>query len=202
MGVYNPAMTRRSRAALATATTTCLMTVLIGCDRSKPTADRARVVVDAQASAAGSTKAPSPSTLASAPGITQDDADRILEAIFRYQYDHNASGQQKNAEVICLMAFGGDPPDAVMRALSSEPKFAKLSTCTHGPESERVTQPATGKRGYILQVGGMVKKTSESTLEIEGGYYEAPESASGNIYFVERSAGKWKVVRDTRLWIS
>jgi len=64
-----------------------------------------------------------------------------------------------------------------------------------------VKDKATGKPGLIFTIDS-VRCADTSRCEVEGGYYEAGLSASGNTYFLEKRDGKWVVVRDTMHWIS
>ncbi len=58
-----------------------------------------------------------------------------------------------------------------------------------------------GDRGLIFRAM-RVRWVDAETAEVEGGYYEAGRSSSGNRYRVQRQHGAWVVVRDTLLWIS
>jgi hypothetical protein len=130
---------------------------------------------------------------------TGDEDDAIVEAVFRYQFAHNASGLQKAAEVVCLSAFDKDPKPALLKRLGN-PVVRPASACD-ATSGRGVVEKGTGKQGYILEVGA-IRRTSPTTAEAEGGYYEAGLSASGNTYFLERKKGRWVTVRDVMHWIS
>ena len=49
---------------------------------------------------------------------------------------------------------------------------------------------------------GSVKCADSSHCEVEGGYYEANESAFGNTYYLEKHNDEWVVVKDVMHWIS
>jgi hypothetical protein len=60
----------------------------------------------------------------------QEDDGR--EAVFRYQFDHNASGQQRSAHAYCL-ALGdkdADPSEGfIKRFAHNKPRVRKASAC-------------------------------------------------------------------------
>jgi hypothetical protein len=189
-----------------------------GCNRGEaPSEVHAPVMPPSPAAAAGPTSPPEPAASSSAtpPSETpvpmeevqpeqtsslSPDDDALVEAVFRYQFDHNASGQQTQAKVLCLEMFGKDVSSSVVHRLADNPKVRRASECDGGG-GNGVSEKKTGKRGYILRVE-RVKRTSPTTAEAEGGYYEAGLSASGNTYFLERKGGTWVVLRDTMHWIS
>jgi hypothetical protein len=128
----------------------------------------------------------------------------IREAVFRYMFDHNASGQQKRAGVYCLSLSyldPVDPTDEFMKRFSGhKPPVRKISECIlHSFEG--VTDKLTGKAGLIFRVTE-IRWISADEVEVTGGYYEAGLSASGNTYRVAKQQGKWKVIEDKMNWIS
>jgi len=78
--------------------------------------------------------------------------DSIREAVFRYQFDHNASGQQKKASVYCLSVGNGqtDPSDDLMKRFANhKPPVRKASECQVDPY-KGVTDKRTGTPGLIF----------------------------------------------------
>jgi len=142
-------------------------------------------------------------------------ADDIREAVFRYQFQHNASGQQRRARVYGL-ALGVespgsspptgapadiDPSDAFMqRFTGNQPPVAKRSQCivTH---DTGVHDAATGEPGLVFHVAGIVWASDREAV-VAGGYYEGNLSASGNEYRVEYGSGSWVVTQNTMRWIA
>lgn len=116
-----------------------------------------------------------------------EQEDDIREAVFRYQFDHNASGQQKRAQFYYL-AVGkkqADPTDEFMK------RFAD-----HHPPVRKVSEwKPKGRPGLVFRVSS-IKWISDTKVEAEGGYYEGLLSSSGNTYIVVKRQGKWKVVHD------
>ncbi|MGO8925829.1 MAG: hypothetical protein ACLQU3_02885 [Limisphaerales bacterium] len=133
----------------------------------------------------------------------QRQEDDIREAVFRWQFDHNVSGQQKKAKVYFLSVGEkyGDPSDEfIKRFADNKPPVRKRSECT-ADAGKGVLDKKTGEQGLIFNVTS-IKWSSDTEVEVEGGYYEAGLSASGNIYTVKKEKGKWKVTKDKMGWIS
>lgn len=137
------------------------------------------------------------------------DADRlkqqddIREAVFRYQFAHNASGQQTGAAVYCLWVGekATDPSDDFMRRFANhKPPVRKMSECKADP-SHGVIDKRTGAQGLGFRATS-IKWLSDIEVEVEGGYYEAGLSASGNTYIVNKQKGKWVVSSDRMNWIA
>jgi hypothetical protein len=133
----------------------------------------------------------------------QSQEDDIREAVFRWQFDHNVSGQQKKAKVYFL-AVGekyGDPSDEfIKRFADNKPPVRKRSECS-ADAGKGVLDKKTGEQGLIFHVTS-IKWISDTEVEAEGGYYEAGLSASGNIYTLKKEKGKWQVTKDKLVEIS
>lgn len=136
-----------------------------------------------------------------APPPPAGGSDDIREAVFRHLFQKNASGQQGGATVYCLQVEGKkDPGPALMaRFRQHTPPVVPASACTVGPEGVRET--ATGKQGLLLRIDE-IRKKGANQAEVNGGYFEAGLSASGNLYELSRENGRWVVRKDTMLWIS
>ena len=132
--------------------------------------------------------------------LTPADEDDIREAVFRYQFKHNASGQQQNAKAYFLsLGKDKDPSDLFMvRFKDHKPPVKKRSQATGKFE---VIDKKTGKSGIIFVVSTIKRARGDKVL-VDGGYYEAGLSSSGNVYTVERKNNKWVVTKDQMLWIS
>jgi hypothetical protein len=127
--------------------------------------------------------------------------DDIREAVFGYQFEHNASGAQQTADVYCLSIDGKDPTDAFMERFEDNwPRVKKVSRCTADTKAG-VEDNGPGERGLIFGVGE-VRWVSDTEAEVEGGYYEGALSASGNTYHVVKEDCHWVVTRDVMRWIS
>jgi hypothetical protein len=134
------------------------------------------------------------------PKLTQADEEDIREAVFRYQFWHNASAKQQRAKVYFLsIGDDKDPRDAFMARFDKhKPPVKKLSQATG---NFGVVDKKTGERGLIFSVT-TIEPVDEDKVMVEGGYYEDGLSSSGNVYTVERKNHKWVVTKDQMLWIS
>jgi hypothetical protein len=136
---------------------------------------------------------------------TATQEENIREAVFRYMFEHNASGQKKNAGVYCL-SLGEydheiDPSDDLMKRLEgNRPSVRKISECVVHPY-ESVADRRTGKQGLIFRVTS-IHWNSLREVEVACGYYEGGDSASGNTYTVVQRNGKWEVKTDKMNWIA
>ena len=135
--------------------------------------------------------------------LTQEES--ICEAVYRYQFENNVSGQRKNAKIYFLSLGPLEKPrdpsnELISRFRDHKPPVKKVSQCTFSP-TEGVRDKNTGEQGLIFGIT-KVKWISATNVEVEGGYYEAGLSSSGNIYLVVLKNNKWVVVADRMLWIS
>lgn len=130
----------------------------------------------------------------------------IREAVFRYQFQHNASGAQQTAEFYCL-SLGEysnelDPDDELMQRFQGhKPAVKKISQCVYGPEMG-VQDADTGQSGGLVFRVTHIEWISDTEVKVEGGYYEGGLSASGNIHWVVRQGNRWVVTKDQMQWIS
>ena len=171
---------------------TVLLAFAAGCDRGDGTS-AGNAPVEPASSQPVSTTQPTPRA-----------ADRldVVEAVFRHQFNRNASGGQKNVEYffLSLDARADPPPELLSRFKEEKPIVLPVSMAT-ASASEGVKHKELGGRGLIFGVTH-VAWLDDSTAEVEGGYYEAGLSASGNTYRVKRTNGVWKVTDDRMKWIS
>jgi hypothetical protein len=123
--------------------------------------------------------------------------DDIREAVFRWQFDHNASGQQTNAHAYFLsIGHKGDDPteEFIKRFADHKPPVRKVSAGT-ADAGKSVFDKKTGEKGLLFHVTSIEWK-SDTQVEVKGGYYEAGQSGSGNTYTLKRETSKWKVTND------
>jgi len=134
-----------------------------------------------------------------------DPDDAIRFAVFRYQFDHNASAQKTNAGVYCLsLSLAGqepiDPSDELVTSFTThEPPVKKRSQCETSMRG--VFDRQTSRQGLMFYIG-QIKRTSETEAVVSGGYYEGGLSSSGNSYHVVRRGDEWIVTGDEMHWIS
>ena len=129
------------------------------------------------------------------------DEQNIREAVFRYQFEHNASGQQQQAKIYFLSLGERRSPrdDFMSRFKGHKPPVRKVSGAL--VNSLGVVEKKTGRRGLLFQVTG-IRWLGQNEVEVEGGYFESGHSASTNVYKVSRENGKWVVKEDRMREIS
>jgi hypothetical protein len=133
--------------------------------------------------------------------------DDIREATFRYQFVKNASVQQQNAQVYFLSVIAAgkkeaeDPSDEFMKRFAGHKPRVVKHTESKSSMEEGVRDKKSGERGLSFHVGE-IRWNSDTEVEVDGGYYEGGESASGNTYFLKKKHGKWVVERDVMHWIA
>jgi hypothetical protein len=133
----------------------------------------------------------------------QGQDDDIREAVFRYQFDHNASGQQKTAKVYFLGVGekATDPSDDFMKRFANHKPPVRKASASHFVRGKGLLDKKTGERGLAFR-NTLIKWISDTEVEVSGGYYEAELSSSGNTYTVQKENGKWKVTKSKMNWIS
>jgi hypothetical protein len=123
--------------------------------------------------------------------VRDNQVDDIREATFRWQFNHNASGQQTNAQIYYLEIGqkGGDPSDEFMKRFADhKPPIRKVSQCS-ADIRKGVRDRKTGEHGLIFRVTSIDWK-SDTEVDVQGGYYEGGHSASGNTYTLRKDKGK------------
>lgn len=129
----------------------------------------------------------------------------VREAVFRHQFEDNASGGQRSVAYYFL-AWGNptereDPPAKFLERFEGHtPRVVPVSKSTVAEDSS-VVHRDDGKRGLIFQITDL-RWIDQTTAEVQGGYYEGNVSASGNLYRVEKQGDGWVVTEDRMLWIS
>jgi hypothetical protein len=121
----------------------------------------------------------------------------------RYQFEHNAAANKY--DIFCIALSDGqtnsDAPTMLIRDLNdASHKVVKHSDCNAHMDNG-VTERISGKPALMLNVG-KVNWLARNEVVVEGGYYEAGLSASGNTYRLKKVSGVWRVVQDQMNWIS
>lgn len=130
--------------------------------------------------------------------------DDIREAVFRYQFDHNASGLQKRAHAFCLVIGlddkNSDPSDQFMKRFAHhKPAVRKASSCHWN--SIQVVENRTGRAALVFWCS-KITWVSDIEVSVDGGYEEGNVSASSSTYTVRKQNGKWAVTNDRMTMIS
>ncbi len=110
--------------------------------------------------------------------LYQADTLDLFEAFFRYKFENNHSGAQKNADAYFLQIENKDP----------SPKFLGRFK-KHSPPVRKGSEFVMGK-GLLFRIDSY-KKVGSNSVEIRGGYEEGNLSASWATYTWERKNAKW-----------
>jgi hypothetical protein len=87
-----------------------------------------------------------------------------------------------------------------MTRFAVDPKPVRVgSACTQSGNG--VFEKTTNGRGLVFRIDS-VKLVDKDHATVNGGYFEAGLSASGNVYTLERQKGAWVVTKDEMTWIS
>lgn len=131
-----------------------------------------------------------------ADNARERQVDDIREAVFRYQFDHNASGQQKTAKVYFLQVGekSNDPAEGFMKRFDGNKPPVRVGSAAKNVPGKGLLDKKTGEEGLSFSVVS-IKWISDTEVEVEGGYYEASLSASCNTYTVVKKNGKWVVTK-------
>jgi hypothetical protein len=128
-------------------------------------------------SACASSAPPPPS----GPGLTAETD--IAEAVFRYQFEHNASAIQQKADHYCLSLPGERSPGAefLQRFQGNHPPVLSADECQR-------------KSGHDLFFRiQRLDWRSDTEVWVSGGYWEGNLSSSLESYRVRLKNGKWGV---------
>jgi len=109
--------------------------------------------------------------------------DEILEAVFRYQFQHNASGLQSKADRYCLTLPQDTNPgaDFLHRFADVQPSVVDADQCRK-----------KAGRDLFFRVQNLDWR-SDQEVWVRGGYWEGNLSSSVEIYQVLRKNGRWTV---------
>jgi len=133
---------------------------------------------------------------------TRQELD-IYEAVFRWQFVHNASALQQRAQLY-FIAVGENDTDAsdelLQRFAGHSPPVRKLSD-SHRVQGQGIRDKKTGAKGVAFRAT-IMQWLSDTTVIVRGGYEEGELSASGNTYTVMKEHGQWHVTKDILDFIS
>ncbi len=123
--------------------------------------------------------------------------DDIREAVFRYQFEHNASGQQKDAHdyFLSIGEHESDPSEDFMKRFAGHKPPVRKASASRLNTFGAVINRRTGQPGLLFSLGN-ITWVSEAEVTVYGGYSEANTSASANTYTATKEKGQWRVVKD------
>lgn len=135
-----------------------------------------------------------------------DQSAAIQEAVFRYQFAHNASVGQGSNQVWFLALGDPDEDDAIdpskdfMSRFSDSPRIRRYSEAGQ-TDSGWVIDKKTQEAGVIFFVHDVRLIGSDSAIA-KGGYQQDKRSASGNSYTLKFGWRGWRVTSASLDWIS
>ena len=146
----------------------------------------------------------------STENIHESAKANIYKAVFKYQFEHNASGQQQNTNIYFLSVntvsdsvdrwIYGDPSDEILNYfIDNQPPVKPFSKSKRSISG--VFDIDTNERGLLFYVGE-IKWLSSNQVEFEGGYFESGISSSCNTYYLLYKNGNWMVINKIMRWIS
>lgn len=124
----------------------------------------------------------------------------VAEALFRHQFENNASGRQSSVGAFCL-AFAKETspsPQFMSRFAAEEIAVKAVGKCKW---IENHWTDGDGGNSIVFYINDIVCEDKE-ICRATGGYSEASLSASGNNYELKLQDSRWTVVKDEMLWIS
>jgi len=132
-----------------------------------------------------------------------DEELQIQQTVLRYQFEHNAAANKY--AIFCIAISKGetasDAPAKLIQGLNDATHKAVKSSDCDAHMDNGVTEHSSGKPALTLNVG-KVNWVAKDEAVVEGGYYEAGLSSSGNTYHLKKISGVWRVVQNQLNWIS
>jgi hypothetical protein len=113
----------------------------------------------------------------------------LFETFFRYKFDNNYSGAQKNADAYFLEIQGEDPsPEFLARFKGHSPPVKKGSDFV-------LADGIVEGNGLLFRIDSYrwIGRFNKNSVEIRGGYDEGNLSASWASYIWVIKNGKWKL---------
>jgi hypothetical protein len=129
----------------------------------------------------------------------------ILEAVFRYQFDHNASGHRLTEFDYLFLSLANerslpkDPPASLLARFKEYVPPVEPASGADIHARSGVHHKQTGGRGILFFLTN-IRWIDDNTVEVDGGYRSG--CVSDDTYRAERRDGMWVVVNDDLHWIS
>lgn len=131
---------------------------------------------------------------ASADTDHKSQEDDIREAVFRYLFNYNASGQQSKTHAYCLGIVVGekkiDPSDQFMKRFAHhKPPVRRASAC----QWTKIHVVENRGRPALIFFISAIEWVSDLEVIVSAGYEEANVSSSTCPFAVRKTNGEWKV---------
>lgn len=124
------------------------------------------------------------------------EMDDIREATYRYMFGEPS----KQDSMYCLSIYEKDPDDELMaRFAGNQPPVKKGSECE---PLEKASDPLPRKPSPAVFVTYYVDRPSGTRAEVLGAYFKNGLNAAESLFYLERTDGRWKVVKAEQRWIS
>lgn len=147
--------------------------------------------------------------------------EEIQLAVFRYQFHDNGSGYVNRGKIDSAAGFFGiaiadvdtasrfkkpynyrNVPESMRNALRPAAiPVRNFSECVCVWDSTKILDAPGGTRGILIWAGP-VRLKSLLNAEAEGGYYHGGRNAEGDIFYLSRQSGYWKVDSLKYRWVS
>jgi hypothetical protein len=129
------------------------------------------------------------------------EMDQIHEAIFRHQFESNASALGQSATAYFLRVGDQDPDPHLLRQFADHhPPVKPVSASNLESGTAQVQDSESGLPGLIFWITS-IRWLGSDEVELQGGYEEASESAAGSAYHLRKGNTGWEVVSSQMLWI-
>jgi len=132
------------------------------------------------------------------------DVDDIREAVFRHQFELNASGAGSDVGARCIGVGdrAQDPSETFLaRFVGIVPPVLKSTDCAMDQTRTHLVVVASGQPALRFNCAEIHRRW-DGSVDAEGGFYAGNLSASGNEYRLKKVNGKWIVVSDKVNWVA
>jgi hypothetical protein len=159
-----------------------------------------------QPAVAPASPAASPVAPAAAPDRSSQGLD-ILEAVFRYQFEHNSSGVSQQSLDYFFLSLGTcgrddrDPSNEFLARFAGHVPPVEPWSAAYPDKWMGAFHRKDRGRGILLRLSG-IRWVDEHTIELEGGHQHSNRNGSGNTYRVKHRNGEWSVVSAEHKWQS
>lgn len=128
-----------------------------------------------------------PALQAPDPGAT----DAVYEAVVRYQ----VSTWHLDADSYCIQIKGQDADGKFLRSLKPLDVKPESECLKVKKKYDMVVINKHSKKQSVIFGAGVIRWTSETTADVEGGYLCGSQCMSGGVYHVVKDDGQWKVIK-------
>lgn len=125
-----------------------------------------------------------------------EDALLAQEAVIRYQFANYHVISRDEVSTFCVEfateSARADSPAVLIQRLNDGGRKVLAGSGCERNQDRAVVEKVSGKPALVLVVGKVVWTSDVSAL-VEGGYYQAAENVSENVYYLKKADGVWSV---------